>query len=80
MKQSLAILLTAISLAGCVVTGKTAGGLSIIKPSAAQIRSSATAIVCDSFGPITFSGKNDTPETVRQVRSHNAAWASYGCK
>lgn len=29
---------------------------------------------CQSFGPITFSAKSDTPETVRQVRSHNAAW------
>lgn len=29
---------------------------------------------CIAFSPITFSAADDTAETVRQVRGHNAAW------
>jgi len=29
---------------------------------------------CDAFDPITYSAIKDTPETVIQVRQHNAAW------
>ena len=29
---------------------------------------------CSSFGPITYSAKGDTADTVLQVRRHNAAW------
>lgn len=31
---------------------------------------------CIAFQPITFSARNDTPETIGQVRGHNAAWDS----
>lgn len=30
--------------------------------------------LCISDKPITFSAMKDTPETVKQVREHNAAW------
>jgi hypothetical protein len=30
--------------------------------------------LCPAFAPITYSAKNDTSETVRQIREHNAAW------
>ena len=33
-----------------------------------------TDAACLAFAPITFSASNDTPETIRQVREHNAAW------
>lgn len=29
---------------------------------------------CTAFVPITFSAKADSPETVEQIRGHNAAW------
>jgi hypothetical protein len=29
---------------------------------------------CAAFEPITYSLKDDTPETREQVRAHNAAW------
>jgi fructoselysine-6-P-deglycase FrlB-like protein len=73
------ILLTAISLAGCMITSK-AGDLITIKPNQAQISAAAKRIVCDSFAPITFSAKGDTPETVAQIRRNNARRASFGCK
>jgi len=30
--------------------------------------------LCLEDGPITFSVVDDTPETVQQIRLHNAAW------
>jgi hypothetical protein len=38
----------------------------------------ATKAVCSVFPPITYSSK-DTPETVTQIRRHNAGFDSY-CK
>lgn len=35
----------------------------------------ATDLSCDVFGPITWS-KDDSVQTSKQVREHNAAWAS----
>lgn len=35
----------------------------------------ATDLSCDVFGPITWS-KQDSVQTSKQVREHNAAWAS----
>lgn len=29
---------------------------------------------CAAFAPITFSARGDTPETIAQIRAHNAAW------
>ena len=29
---------------------------------------------CTAFVPISYSAAGDTPETVTQVRQHNAAW------
>lgn len=34
----------------------------------------ASEALCISDKPITFSATKDTPETVSQVREHNAAW------
>ncbi len=34
---------------------------------------------CTALVPITYSAKNDTPETVRSIRQHNAAWSAI-CK
>jgi len=31
---------------------------------------------CTAFVPITYSAIGDTPQTVTQVRQHNAAWAA----
>ena len=80
--------LTILSIATSCFLGLSAGtgcqttsdGMTVVKPSRAQIESAAKAVVCKSFKPITFSGKNDTSETISQVRGHNAAWQSYGCK
>jgi hypothetical protein len=77
----LAILLTAISVSGCLIDVKPGGGYSVVvKPTQAQISAAAVKIVCGSFGPIYFSGKFDSADTVRAIRQHNAAWRSYGCK
>lgn len=35
----------------------------------------ATDLSCDVFGPISWS-KNDSIQTSKQVREHNAAWVS----
>jgi hypothetical protein len=77
----IAILIIATSLTGCILTGSTdSAGMTVIKPSSQQLSAAAKRIVCDSFDGITFSGKKDTPETVRQIRRHNAARKAYGCK
>lgn len=34
----------------------------------------AVRVVCQGFGPITYSSSGDEPETVAQIRAHNAAW------
>jgi hypothetical protein len=71
---------TSLFLAGCILTGGTdSTGMTVIKPSRAQITDAAKNVVCNSFDSITFSGKKDTPETVRQIREFNAARAAYGC-
>lgn len=41
-------------------------------------RTDGTKAVCSIFPPITYS-RNDTPETVTQVRRHNAGYDRY-CK
>lgn len=74
------ILIIATALSGCMITGKTKDGLSIIKPSQAQINSAAKRIVCDSFGPIRFSARGDTAQTIKEIREFNAARASFGCE
>lgn len=38
-----------------------------------------TDVSCIVFRPITYSLKNDTPETVRQAREHDSVWNSL-CK
>lgn len=35
---------------------------------------------CRAFQVITFSGANDTAETVAQVREHNAVFRALGCE
>lgn len=34
---------------------------------------------CEIFKPITFSAAQDSPETIRQAREHNAAGRAAGC-
>lgn len=84
MKLSAKILLIGISLSflpGCLLSIKPDGSLGVVvKPTQAQISAAAVKIVCGSFGPIYFSGKMDSPETIALIRRHNAAWKSYGCK
>jgi len=41
---------------------------------AAGCSSTVVDTSCTSFGPITFSARHDTADTVLQVRQHNAAW------
>jgi hypothetical protein len=77
----LLILLTAISVSGCLIDVKSGGGYSVVvKPTKAQISAAAVKIVCGSFGPIYFSGSLDSADTVAAIRRHNAAWKAYGCK
>ncbi|GAB4225298.1 MAG: hypothetical protein Kow0032_00800 [Methyloligellaceae bacterium] len=42
----------------------------------AAIRATGTggSITCLAFSPITYAAANDSPETVKQIRQHNAAW------
>lgn len=35
-----------------------------------------TDTACTAFTPIRYSSLGDTPDTVTQVRQHNAAWSS----
>ena len=72
-----ASLLLTLPLAGCVTGG---GDLVVAKPSRSQLQSSVSSTVCNSFKIIKFSGPSDTPATVKQVREHNAALRSFGCK
>ena len=53
------VLLSAMTLTACGATRAT-----VMRASAA----------CIAFQPITFSAAEDTPETIGQVRGHNAAW------
>lgn len=60
---TLLMLGTLCALTGCLSTTRTAG---------------TDKAVCSIFPPITYS-RNDTPETVTQVRRHNAGYDRY-CK
>jgi hypothetical protein len=60
--------LFAVSLLASLVGGCASSGLATTR--AAQ---------CDAFRPITYSSKKDTPETVKQVRTHNLAYKNLGC-
>ena len=56
-------------------------GISALLLLAGCAAASAPAVVdtsCQAFEPITYS-RRDTPETVAQIRQHNAAWVSL-CK
>lgn len=41
-----------------------------------QTRSTGIVVdtTCEAMRPITYSASRDTPETVREVRQHNAAY------
>ena len=81
MKQLLLTSLIAIGLSGCLINVKPDGGIGVVvKPTQAQINAAAVKIVCGSFGPIYFSGKFDSADTIAAIRRHNAAWKAYGCK
>jgi hypothetical protein len=79
LTRIIAISLLSLPVAGCLTLGKN-GDFITIKPSAAQIESAAKSVVCDSFKPVRFSKKGDTPETIKQIRENNAALSSFGCK
>lgn len=64
-------------LTACILTDST--GITTIKPSRAQLELAQRKVVCSAFKPITYSAKRDTPETVRQIRGHNAALGSFKC-
>jgi hypothetical protein len=49
-------------------------------PSKRQVNAAISRAVCGSFNRITYSGKDDSPLTIRQIREFNAAWRSYGCR
>lgn len=54
---------------------KQLGALSITLPMLSCVTlTTGTDASCRAFQIITFSGQHDTPETVAQVREHNAAW------
>ena len=57
----LALGLLVMLLAGCQMTGATTG-------------TDATRVVCQGFGPITYSSSLDSPATIREIRAHNFAW------
>jgi hypothetical protein len=61
MKCALALLLIALTTAGCV-TRSTVGD----PVSAARF--------CVVAEPITYSSTKDTPESVEQIRAHNRKW------
>jgi len=48
--------------------------LSTILTACATTRETVTDTSCGAFEPITFSAARDTPETVAQIREHNAAF------
>lgn len=39
-----------------------------------QTTETITDSSCEAFDTITFSASGDTPETIRQIRGHNAAY------
>lgn len=44
-------------------------------PTCAPTLTTATT-ACRAFCPISYSASKDTPQTVQEVRSHNAAWGA----
>lgn len=64
-----------LMLAGCSTTtgfgGTDARGVAMTR--------TALDLVCVTFPPISWSMR-DTPETIAQVKAHNAGWAGWGCK
>lgn len=68
MKRSrmlvLPVILLAFALAGTACTRTTATG--------------ATEVACGAFEPLYWSSQ-DTPETIRQAKAHNAAGKALGC-
>ena len=63
MTARLALLL-ALMTSGCAATRTTA---------------TTTEALCAPWRAITYSGRNDTPQTVRQIRVHNATGAKLAC-
>jgi uncharacterized lipoprotein YajG len=44
-----------------------------------QTTATTAKTVCAPWRAITYSGTKDTPQTVRQVRVHNATGKNVGC-
>ena len=79
MIRLIGISLLSVALYGCAASGR-GGDFITVKPSAAQINAAASSIVCRSFESIFYSKKNDSPETVKKIREHNAAFGSFDCE
>ena len=63
MRLSLALGLLVMLLAGCQMTASTAtSGADTVR------------VACEAFTTITYSSSGDEPETVAQIRRHNAAY------
>src|SRR5690606_32905305 len=65
MRQSLALGLLVMLLAGCQM---------MMTPTTATTGGDAVRVACGAFTTITYSSSGDEPETVAQIRSHNAAY------
>ncbi|CEG08705.1 hypothetical protein BN961_02123 [Afipia felis] len=58
------LLAVAADLTGCVTTGTTATDINAL---------------CAPWRPIRYSAKSDTPETVKEVRTHNKTGQNLRC-
>lgn len=68
VKQGMLVLTCLMILTACEMIPTTAIG-----------EGDSTRVACEVFGVITFSASQDTPETIREIREHNAAYESLGC-
>jgi hypothetical protein len=80
MIRTIAISGLSVLLSGCAGGLLDRGDFVVVKPSQKQLEATARKVVCGSFNPITYSAKHDTPETIRQVRAHNAAYGTFRCQ
>ena len=57
------------TLAFALLSMATLAGCSLLTPTIATV-----GTACSSFRIITYSASQDSTETIRQLREHNAAW------
>lgn len=68
LKRLALTLSAALAAAGCSTTTGSVG----TRPPQPPL---LTRVACESFEPIRWS-KDDTPETIVQVKGHNASWGA----